>query len=75
MVHRRPQVLLRREGWAVRKKLAYRLQPREYVYVAIDDHGRTAYAKVLDHRPGPTCAAFMERAVARFAGRGGTARA
>jgi transposase InsO family protein len=46
----------------------------EYVHVAIDDHSRIAYVEVLADQLGPTCAAFLTRAVAWFAGRGITIR-
>jgi transposase InsO family protein len=46
----------------------------EYVHVAIDDHSRVAYVEVLDDQLGPTCAAFLERAVAWLAMRGITTR-
>jgi transposase InsO family protein len=41
----------------------------EYVHVAVDDHSRIAYVEVLTDQLGPTCAAFLERAVAWFAAR------
>lgn len=46
----------------------------EYVHVAIDDHSRIAYVEVLTDQCGPTCAAFLARAVAWFAARGVTVR-
>ena len=46
----------------------------EYVHVAVDDHSRIAYVEVLADQLGPTCAAFLERAVAWFAARGITIR-
>jgi len=42
----------------------------EYVHVAVDDHSRVAYVEVLADQLGPTCAAFLERAVAWFGARG-----
>jgi transposase InsO family protein len=42
----------------------------EYVHVAVDDHSRLAYVEVLANQLGPTCAAFLSRAVAWFAARG-----
>lgn len=42
----------------------------EYVHVAVDDHSRIAYVEVLADQLGPTCAAFLQRAVAWFAARG-----
>ncbi len=42
----------------------------EYVHVAVDDHSRVAYVEVLSDQLGPTCAAFLRRAVAWFRARG-----
>lgn len=42
----------------------------EYVHVAVDDHSRIAYVEVLADQLGPTCAAFLERAVGWFQGLG-----
>lgn len=42
----------------------------EYAHVAVDDHSRLAYVEVLGAQDGPTCAAFLQRAVAWFAARG-----
>ena len=42
----------------------------EYVHVAVDDHSRIAYVEVLGDQLGPTCAAFLRRAVAWFRARG-----
>ena len=42
----------------------------EYVHVAVDDHSRIAYVEVLADQLGPTCAAFLTRAVAWFRARG-----
>ena len=36
----------------------------------IDDHSRLAYSEVLDDEKGPTCAAFLERALDYFAAHG-----
>lgn len=41
----------------------------EYVHVAVDDHTRLAYVEVLADPVGPTCAAFLERAITWFAAR------
>jgi transposase InsO family protein len=41
----------------------------EYVHVAVDDHSRVAYVEVLPDQQGPTCAAFLRRAVAWWAHR------
>lgn len=38
------------------------------VHTAIDDHSRLAYAEVLDDELGTTCAGFLRRAAAFFAG-------
>ena len=46
----------------------------EYVHVGIDDHTRLAYVEVLADQLGPTCAAFLQRAVAWFRARGITTR-
>jgi transposase InsO family protein len=46
----------------------------EYVHVAIDDHSRIAYVEVLANQLGPTCAAFLARAVAWWAAHGVTVR-
>ncbi len=42
----------------------------DYVHSMIDDHSRLAYSEVLNDEKGPTCAAFLERALAYFAGHG-----
>lgn len=42
----------------------------DYVHSLIDDHSRVAYSEVLDDEKGPTCAAFLERAIAYFADHG-----
>ena len=42
----------------------------DYVHVAVDDRSRYAYAEALPDERGPTTAAFLERAIARFAGLG-----
>lgn len=40
------------------------------VHVAVDDFSRAAYAEIHDNERGDTAAAFLERAVAWFAGHG-----
>jgi transposase InsO family protein len=40
------------------------------VHSLIDDHSRLAYSEILDDEKGPTCAAFLERAIAYFAQHG-----
>lgn len=56
---RREQVRGRGIGW-------------DYVHVAVDDHTRLAYIEVLSDEKGDTCAGFLRRAVAWFAGLGVT---
>lgn len=42
----------------------------DYVHVAVDDHSRLAFARVLSDEKGPTCAAFLSDAAAFFADHG-----
>lgn len=42
----------------------------DYVHSLVDDHSRLAYSEVLPDEKGPTCADFLERAVAYFAEHG-----
>lgn len=42
----------------------------DYIHSVVDDHSRLAYSEVLPDEKGPTCAAFLERAITYFAGRG-----
>jgi transposase InsO family protein len=42
----------------------------EYCHVAIDDTTRLAYVEILDDEKGPTCVAFLRRAIGYFAGHG-----
>ncbi len=42
----------------------------DYVHSVVDDHSRLAYSEVLADEKGPTCAAFLDRALAYFAGHG-----
>jgi transposase InsO family protein len=44
----------------------------DYVHSLVDDHSRLAYSEALDDEQGPTCAAFLERAIAYFADHGVT---
>ena len=44
----------------------------EYVHVAIDDTSRVAYVEILDDETGPSCVAFLRRAIAWFAAHGVT---
>src|SRR5262245_58460467 len=42
----------------------------DYVHSLVDDYSRLAYSEVLPDEKGPTCAAFLERALDYFAGQG-----
>lgn len=42
----------------------------DYVHSLVDDHSRLAYSEILPDEKGPTCAAFLRRAIAYFADRG-----
>lgn len=42
----------------------------DYVHSLVDDFSRLAYSEVLPDEKGPTCAAFLERAIAYFAAHG-----
>lgn len=42
----------------------------DYVHSLVDDHSRLAYSEVLTDEKGPTCAAFLERAINYFAAHG-----
>ncbi|HUQ39119.1 MAG TPA: IS481 family transposase, partial [Acidimicrobiales bacterium] len=44
----------------------------EFCHVAIDDTSRLAYVEILDDEKGPTCVAFLRRAIAWFAAQGVT---
>jgi transposase InsO family protein len=46
----------------------------DYVHVAVDDHSRLAFARILPNEQGPTCAAFLAEAAAFFADHGITVR-
>lgn len=39
----------------------------DYVHSLVDDHSRLAYSEVLSDEKGPTCASFLDRALAYFA--------
>jgi transposase InsO family protein len=55
-----------REGTRDRKtKIGY-----DYVHSLVDDHSRLAYSEVLPDEKGPTCAGFLDRALAYFAAHG-----
>lgn len=42
----------------------------DYVHSLVDDHSRLAYSEVLPDEKGPTCAAFLQRAIENFAAHG-----
>ena len=42
----------------------------DYVHSLVDDYSRLAYSEVLPDEKGPTCAAFLERALAYFTAHG-----
>lgn len=42
----------------------------DYVHSLVDDHSRLAYSEILPDEQGPTCADFLERAIAYFAAHG-----
>lgn len=42
----------------------------DFVHSAIDDHSRLAYSEILPDEKGPTCGAFLARAVAYFHAQG-----
>ena len=42
----------------------------DYVHSLVDDHSRLAYSEILPDEKGATCAAFLNRGIAYFAGRG-----
>ena len=42
----------------------------DFVHSLVDDHSRLAYSEVLPDEKGPTCAAFLERAISYFAAHG-----
>ena len=42
----------------------------DYIHVAVDDHSRLGFARVLPDEKGPTCAAFLADAAAFFASHG-----
>lgn len=48
-----------------RRKIGY-----DYVHSLIDDNSRLAYSEILSDEKGPTCAAFLERAITYFARHG-----
>lgn len=65
-------------GWRARGWTAANHQSRvdksplgyDYVHSLVDDHSRFAYSEVLSDEKGPTCAAFLERALSYLAEHG-----
>jgi hypothetical protein len=55
----------RRVGYARNRTAGW-----EYCHVAVDDTTRLAYVEILDDERGPTCVAFLRRAIAWFAAHG-----
>jgi transposase InsO family protein len=42
----------------------------DYVHSLVDDHSRLAYSEILPDEKGPTCAAFLDRAIDYFTAHG-----
>lgn len=57
-------------GRELRRPTGKRGQGYEYVHSMVDDCSRLAYSEVLPDEQGPTCAGFVRRAAAFYAGRG-----
>ena len=64
-----PDVIDHDRGRVKSKKLGM-----DRVHVAVDDHSRLAFARVLPDETGPSCATFLLDAAAFFAGHGITIR-
>jgi transposase InsO family protein len=68
----------RRPGHAItgdrRHKLRRNPLGHDYFHAVVDDHSRLAYGELLSDERAATVTAFVERALAWFAGRGITAR-
>lgn len=47
-----------------------RRQGYDFIHSMVDDHSRLAYSEILSDEQGPTCAAFLTRAVRWFAEQG-----
>jgi transposase InsO family protein len=60
-----PDTIDHNKGRVKSKKLGM-----DCVHVAIDDHSRLAFARILPDEQGPTCAAFLAEAAAFFASHG-----
>jgi transposase InsO family protein len=56
---------LRRGGYAANTGAGW-----EFCHVAIDDTTRLAYVEILDDEKGPTCVAFLRRAIGYFTAHG-----
>lgn len=67
-----------RGGWRGRSQIPSNHQARvdkkpigyDYVHTMVDDHSRFTYSEVLPDEKGPTCAAFLQRAIDYFAAHG-----
>jgi hypothetical protein len=64
-------------GWKVHGRSMGRSAERrrtvvgfDYVHSLVDDHSRLAYSEALPDEKGPTCAAFLDRALDYFAAHG-----
>lgn len=64
-------------GWRARGREAVSVERNrtgkvgyDHVHCLVDDHSRLAYSEVLPGEKGPTCAGFLERAIAYFAAHG-----
>ncbi|WP_157559753.1 IS481 family transposase [Nocardioides sp. Soil777] len=65
-------------GWRARGETRTNHQARinkkpigyDYVHSLVDDHTRLAYSEILPDEKGPTCAAFLGRAIDYFAAHG-----
>jgi transposase InsO family protein len=64
-----PDVIDHNKGRIRSRKLGF-----DYLHVAVDDHSRLAFVRVLPDEKGPTCAAFLADAAQFFAGHGITIR-
>ncbi|GHF27692.1 hypothetical protein GCM10011600_30540 [Pseudolysinimonas yzui] len=60
-----PATIDHNKGRIRSKKLGF-----DYIHVAVDDHSRLAFARILPDEKGPTCAAFLTEAAAFFASHG-----
>lgn len=60
-----PATINHNKGRARSRRLGF-----DYLHVAVDDHSRLAFVRVLPDEKGPTCAGFLAEAAAFFAGHG-----